>query len=281
MAKRKYCFDQAKIEKMQSEGRGLGSGGKYLPWIRAHEFASDGLTSRVLGWKSGRDHHFFSKLEVQYFYFLEWSDFVVDIREQFPLDHHATFQFAKEAGITYPWDRKTGYDAVMTTDFLVTVVDSSGGKRDLARTLKYTKDLRGKRGKAILEKFEVERRYWLHKKIDWGIVTEFQMPKTLVSNIEDCHAYRDLDSAVNVDGHEVAAVEDLIRRRAQEQPDDKLSAFAALLDRSRSLEPGTSLAVIRHLLANKRLTLPSDIRWLKAAYCKDIVRDRGQMAEAV
>ena len=281
MAKRKYCFDLAKIEKMQSEGRGSGSGSKYLPWIRAHDFASVGLTTRVLGWKSGRDHHFFSKLEVQYFYLLEWSDLVADIREQFPLEHHAAFHFAKEAGITYPWDRKTGYDAVMTTDFLVTVVDSSGNKRDLARTLKYAKDLRGKKGKAILEKFEIERRYWLDKEIDWGIVTDLQIPKTLVSNVEDCHAYRDLDSVVNVDAQKVAAVEDLIRRRAQEYPDHKLSAFAALLDQSRSLEPGTSLAVIRHLLANKRLTIQSDIRWLKAACCKDIVRDRGQLAEAV
>ena len=281
MAKRKYDFDLSKIEKMRAEGRGSGSGSKYIPWIRAQDFASDGLTTRVLGWKSGRDHHLFSKLEIKYFYLLEWSDLVVDIREQFPLEHYATLQFAKEAGVDYPWDRKTGYDVVMTTDFLVTVVDSSGGERHLARTLKYANELRGKRGKSVLAKFEVERRYWLDKGIDWGIVTDLQMPTTLVSNIEDCHAYRDLDSAVNFDAQKVDLVEDLIRRRAEERPDSKLSAFAAMLDRSHSLEPGTSLAVIRYLLANKRLTLPSDIRWLKTACCKDIVVDRGRVAEAV
>ena len=282
MEKRKHCFNQAKIEKLRSEGRGLGSGSSYFPWIRAHDFGSVGLTARVLGWKSsGRDHHFFSKLEKQYFYLLEWSDRVVDIREQFPLDHHAAFHFAEEAGINYPWERDTGYNAVMTTDFLVTVVDPAGGNRHLARTLKYAEDLRGKQGKAILEKFEIERRFWLDQGIDWGIVTDLQIPKTLVSNIEDCHEYRDLDSAINVDAQKVAAVEDLIQRWAQEHPGRKLSAFAVMSDRSCSLECGTSLAVIRHLLANKRLTIPTDIRWLKDARCKDIVRDRRQLAEAV
>ena len=281
MEKRKYCFDQAKIEKLRSEGRGLGSGSKYVPWICAGDFGSAGLTTRVLGWKSGRDHHLLSKLEKQYFYLLEWSDSVVDIREQFPLDYHATFYFANEVGVDYPWERKTGYNVVMTTDFLVTVVDPAGGNRHLARTLKYAKDLRGKEGKAILEKFEVERRFWLDKGIDWGIVTDLQIPKTLVSNVEDCHGYRNLDSAVNIDAQQVAAVEDLIQRRAQEQAERKLSAFAAMSDRFYSLERGTSLAIIRHLLANKRLTLPTDIRWLKDACCKDIVRGRTQLAEAV
>ena len=67
MAKRKYCFDDAGIEKLQSEGRGQGSGSDYLPWIRAHDINSIGLTSRIPGWKSGRIHHFLSKLEAHYF----------------------------------------------------------------------------------------------------------------------------------------------------------------------------------------------------------------------
>jgi hypothetical protein len=177
MAKRKYRFNEARIKKLRSEGRGLGAGSGYVPWICAQDFGSKGLTSRVLGWKSNREHHLFSKLEKQFFYFLEWCDSVVDIREQFPLDHHAARHFADEAGIAYPWDRKTGYDAIMTTDFLVTVVDSAGARRDVARTLKYAKDIRGRGGKAILEKFEIERRYWQYKGIDWDMVTDEKIPR--------------------------------------------------------------------------------------------------------
>jgi len=272
MAKRKYRFNEAKIKKLRSEGRGLGSGGNYIPWLQARDFGSRGLTSRVLGWKSGREHHLFSKLEKQFFFLLEWCDSVVDIREQFPLDHHAARRFAEEAGINYPWERKTGYDAVMTTDFLVTVVDSAGTRRNVARTLKPAEDLRGGGGKGILEKFEVERRYWLDKDIDWGMVTDQEIPEPLVSNIEDCHGYRDLESAVDADARQVDAVEELIRGQPEEHGEHKLSAFAAMSDRVHSWERGTSLAIIRHLLANKRLTLPTDVRWLKDGRCKDIVR---------
>ncbi len=121
MAKRKYCFDDAGIEKLQSGGHGQGSGINYIPWIRAHDINSIGLTTRAPGWKSGRIHHFFSKLEAHYFYCLEWADCVLDVREQFPLDHHATYKIAEDAGINYPWDRKTGFNAVLTTDFLIDV----------------------------------------------------------------------------------------------------------------------------------------------------------------
>ena len=281
MAKRKYCFDEAKIKKLRSQGRGSGSGRKYNPWIHAHDFGSVGLTSRVLGWKSGRIHHFLSRLEVRYFYLLEWSDRVIDIREQFPLEHHAALHFANEAGINYPWERKTGYNTVMTTDFLVTVVDSAGVKKDLARTLKHASDLRDKQGKATLEKFEIERRFWQAQGVDWGIVTDLQLPEPLVSNIEDCHGYRELGCVTNLGAEEVSAVENLIGLHLQDHPDRKLSAFAATLEQSLSLKPGTGLAVIKHLLANKRLAIPTQVRWFKNARCKDVICNRGQISEAV
>ena len=67
MAKRKYCFDDVGIEKLQSEGRGQGSGSNYTPWIRAYDINSIGLTTRAPGRKSERIHHFLSKLEAHYF----------------------------------------------------------------------------------------------------------------------------------------------------------------------------------------------------------------------
>lgn len=85
MVKRKYCFNQEEIEASQSQGRGQGSGKSYLPWIRAHEINSIGLTTRAPGWKTGRSpHHFLSKLEKQYFYLLEWSEVVYSGSSQPP-----------------------------------------------------------------------------------------------------------------------------------------------------------------------------------------------------
>lgn len=56
--------------------------------------------------------------------------------QQFSLEHHATFQIAKDVGINYPWERNTGYDTVLTTDFLITVIGTDGREQTLARTLK-------------------------------------------------------------------------------------------------------------------------------------------------
>ncbi len=282
MVKRKYCFNQEQIEAFQSQGRGLGSGKSYLPWIRAHDINSIGLTTRVPGWKTGRSpHHFLSKLEAKYFYLLEWSDIVIDIREQFPLNHKATFQIAKNAGINYPWERNTGYNTVLTTDFLISVVGQNGRDQTLARTLKYASDIRDKKGKGILEKFEIERRYWKELGVDWGIVTDFQIPETLVSNIQDCYEHRDLGYAINFDAQEVASIEKLVLEFTKKYSDKRLSEFAEIIDLSYSLTTGKCLAVIKHMLANKKIFLQTDIRWLKDACCKDFIFNESLLAEVV
>lgn len=84
---------------------------------------SRGLSSRVKGWKTGRVHHFLSQLELSYFYTLEWSVSVIDIREQYPLiPPKSTLDIADRLNIKPPTDPKTKLPIVMTTDFLVDVL---------------------------------------------------------------------------------------------------------------------------------------------------------------
>ncbi|MBD0363546.1 MAG: TnsA endonuclease N-terminal domain-containing protein [Coleofasciculus sp. C3-bin4] len=35
-----------------------------------------------------------------------------------------------------------------------------------------------------IEKFEIERQYWLKRNISWGIVTERELPPALAKNID-------------------------------------------------------------------------------------------------
>ncbi len=163
----------------------------------------------------------------------------------------------------------------------MTVIDQDGKEKLLARTAKYVKDLRGKEGKSILEKFEIERRYWQDLNVDWGIVTDFQIPETLVSNIEDCYEHRDLGYAINFDAREVTMIQELVPSLLQKHPEKKLNILAALIDESYDLTTGKSLAVIKHMLANKRIALPNDIRWLKDACCRDILGQKSLLAEVV
>ena len=102
--------------------RGQGRGSDYLPWLTVRDVPSIGLSFRVKGWKSHRIHHLLSQLELNYFYTLEWSLIVTDIREQYPLlPLSETWQIASLKGISHPTSPKTNQPVVMTTDFLITI----------------------------------------------------------------------------------------------------------------------------------------------------------------
>jgi hypothetical protein len=101
------------------------------------------------------------------------------IREQFPLPLETTLEIAKKIGIPHPADRRKN-PVVMTTDFLVTVSTPSGNV-DWARAIKPSSQLQKQR---VIEKLEIERIYWQTNNISWGIVTEREMPRILVKNID-------------------------------------------------------------------------------------------------
>ena len=186
MAKRNRGTTQAVINRRISECRGQGSSSNYKPWLQVQDVPSQGLATRILGWKTARVHHFLSNFELNYFYVLEWSPVVCDIREQYPLlPLEETIAIAQQRGIRHPEDPKTKEPVVMTTDFLLTV-RLKIGVTDLARTVKSVKDLQSER---TLEKLEIERRYWQLRDIDWGIVTEHEIPETLAKNVEWLHPF--------------------------------------------------------------------------------------------
>ncbi len=177
MAKRIRSWNKSKYEQYIKMGRGQGEGPAYLPWISIHDFSSRGIVSRIAGYKTKRIHHFLSRNELNYFFLLEWSDKVLDIREQFPLiDMELATDIARQIGVGYPRDNITGFPYTLTCDFMVTTKE---GLR--ARTVKRASDLNDKR---TLEKLEIERRYWQCIGIDWKIVTEKEIPEQKCLNIE-------------------------------------------------------------------------------------------------
>ncbi|HGE5781862.1 TPA: TnsA endonuclease N-terminal domain-containing protein [Bacillus pseudomycoides] len=163
------------------EGRGLGERSEYLPWITVNDFPSNGTVCRELGVKTKRMHHFLSHLEYNYFLLLDYSKHVIDIREQYPLlDLELAMEIAKEKKIKYPTDSRSNTPYVMSTDFIITISEKNCEKI-IARTVKYSNELEKKR---VQEKFEIERCYWEQKNIDWGIITEQDIPLPLVNNLK-------------------------------------------------------------------------------------------------
>ncbi|MGI2029397.1 TnsA endonuclease N-terminal domain-containing protein [Endozoicomonas acroporae] len=136
---------------------GLGEGINYKPWLRVQDVPSKGVSSKIQGIKINRDHHTLSKQETEFFYLAEFSDVVIDIREQFPLlPLDLSVRISKTIGIDHPEVPSTNTKHLMTTDFLLTCSD---GKKVwyVAVSVKSEEDLQDER---VLEKLEIERLWW-------------------------------------------------------------------------------------------------------------------------
>lgn len=248
MAKRKRENNEKQNSKKKKEGRGDGHFDKYKPWLRVQDVASHGLSTRVKGQKTGRIHHFLSTLELEYFYLLEWSEEIIDIREQYPLDLSETIALAKELNLAHPPRTDPNNPAVMTSDFLLTVRQSIGTK-EVSRTVKYSKDLTNRR---TLEKLEIERLYWKERKIDWGIITEQDVNKTVVKNLKWLFPFQEASSLPSLlTSAEILRLTKYLLPiiRKKETP---LRIIANSCDKEFKIPAGSSLALIRHLLASKK-----------------------------
>ncbi|AAS39118.1 MULTISPECIES: heteromeric transposase endonuclease subunit TnsA [Bacillus] len=244
MAKRKYEWDAKKIERYIKQGRGQKEGENYKPWLLAQDVPSIGRDGQREGWKTGRNHHLLSDLESDYFYLLEWSSTVTDIREQFPLlPIEETVSIAEGLGIKHPNDNKTKEIVVMTTDFIINV-DS----KEFVRTLKYAGDLENAR---IIEKLEIEREYWQRRNIDWGIVTDKEIPKILCENVKWVRKEYHNSDVSKLGSFIVESIEKIVYQLIQDEI-TPLSIATSHTDDRLGLEPGTSLAMIRHFIARKR-----------------------------
>jgi len=252
MSKRKYGIDETKIQTYIKNGRGQGEGKDYKPWIDIHDFPSQGRVSRCFGWKTGRIHHFMSDMETRYFYLLEWSDKVVDIREQYPLlDRDKTQRIAEEKGIRYPEDTATRTPLVFTTDFLITVKEN-GRTFDVARTIKSARDLDKVR---TIEKFEIERTYWEERGVDWGIITENEINREFASNIEWVHDAYKLEPIGDLDVPALIKYTAILKERLLNNSLITLQNVLHELDAEFNYESGFFLFLLKHMIATKQITI--------------------------
>jgi hypothetical protein len=248
MAKRLRTWNQNKFCQYLKDGRGQGEGSAYMPWIRVQDFSSQGIVSRIAGQKTKRVHHFLSRNELSYFYLLEWSDQVLDIREQFPLDSiDIAAGIARDAGIRYPSDNISGFPYILTCDFMITTRD--GMK---ARTIKNASDLENRR---TLEKLEIERRYWNHIGIDWRLVTENELPMQKVRNIE--WLYTSTILPAYLDNSKLR--EATLLRIKDGQP---ILSIIELIDSAYDFPKGSGLSIIKNMIWRKQIQVDmnSDIR---------------------
>lgn len=251
MSKRSIKWDEEKYKKYVKEGRGNGTGKDYKPWLTIQAFPSLGKVSRISGWKTNRVHHLISGNETMFFYFLEWSDKVTDIREQYPLlDYNETQSIAESLGIKHPRDNESGFPYIITTDFLITLRFKEK-EYTIARTIKPAKDLEKAR---VLEKFEIERRYWENRKVNWGIVTDNDISKDIARNIESLHSSYRLEDSYDLSEKQVHQISILIKEMISKS-DLSISEIGEHVDTIIGLQAGTGLYMFKHFISTKQILI--------------------------
>lgn len=190
------------LQKRAEEGRGSGEGAEYQGLIGVRDFSSHGYSHRIWGYKSGRMHEFVSNGELACFYLMDWHDAVVDILDQVALAPEETQALATELGYEHPGVAGEGF-VPMSTDLVAVFAEGAHPQR-LAVAVKPWKKLASRR---VLEKLEIERRYWARREVPWQIATEHEFPKVMIANLAHLYGYRSLERYdVPKEDREVAAV---------------------------------------------------------------------------
>ncbi|WP_128568350.1 TnsA endonuclease N-terminal domain-containing protein [Lysinibacillus boronitolerans] len=169
------------LKRFIQEGRGVGEGKEYKPWLQVQDVKSRGRSTRIFSQKTQRVMHLLSDLQLHYYYLLEFDETVIDIREHYPLldlhEQNLLFDAKLQKKL---FNSKTNVPHVFTTTFYVTKVNAKGELYYEARVIKSSSELDKP---ATIERLQIIYSYFNKKEIDFGIVTEKDINKQMALNI--------------------------------------------------------------------------------------------------
>lgn len=261
---------QRRITSRLEQGRGSGSGRAYKPFIHVRDIASKGRSHRIPSVTVGRVHQLLSDLELHILLQLDWHEHVVDIREQFPIPFETSQAIANEMAIAHP--SYQGTDEIVTTDFLIDL-DYGGKISRRALSAKYVDALDDPR---VLEKLELERRYWLSKDIPFYLVTEAEIPELLKKNVHWFHPYISHFELSSVEQHEYF---NLFLTAFNKYPSQKLTELTTKLDDEYNVQAGDHLAMMRHLFAQRAFHFDLEKLTIKNLRARDITPSQHWLEE--
>lgn len=239
------------IARFIKDGYGQGDGSSYKPWIRVQDVSSRGRSRKISGFKTGRQHHTLSDLEFFYLLLLEFSNEVLDIREQYPLFATAKARdIAAEMGIAYPKYPQTQLPFVITSDFAVTLQVPGEKPRLAIRTCKYEEELTDpKKGPRVIEKLELEKAIWADIGFsDWKVVTDRLMNPNLMYNLDWLHGSAWVNKAIATEEETLRFIEAAVHTADGTR---KLSSVIRSVSTMAGLPYSTGSSLFKYLVWNK------------------------------
>lgn len=173
------------IDRWIKQGYGQGFGMNYKPFFYVRDVPSKGRSGIIKGLKIPREHHYLSDIEYHYHLLAEYSDRVIEIREQYALlPREETKLIANRLQIDHPV-YSTRAQSVLTSDLVLTVSEGTSTTTTVL-CCKAENDISPSNPKAArtLEKVLIERVYWEARNVEWRLVTDKMLPEAKVHNLD-------------------------------------------------------------------------------------------------
>ena len=213
---------QQKIDRRIKSGRGSGVKESYVPWIKVWDIRSKGVSHLMSGVKIHRTHHLISNAERDYLTVLERDNSIIDIREQFPLlTQTETQAIATSLNYRHPVYPGTQIPVVMTTDFLITFINSSGEVKVAARSVKYRKEFEDAEigvQNRMAEKLAIEEKYWAMRQIEWKLVLHENLSRIKIANLTILRTYANIHPSLPTEKNIVNLLNFLSRCETDQVP---------------------------------------------------------------
>lgn len=149
--------------------------------LKVTTFSSKGRVTRIYSYKTNRVHHLQSDNQLNLFLILERCNSVVDIKENIELRNiEIIITDTDDLNLDKFTDKETGQLYQLHTNFLIKA-SKNGTYEQIAISVKSLSELQRK---TVIEKMEIEQRYWKAKGIKFYLITEKEIDKKFVENIK-------------------------------------------------------------------------------------------------
>lgn len=148
--------------------------------LKVTTFSSKGRATRIKSIKNNEIYHLQSDNQLRLFLLLEWTDVVTDITVNHELNNlKLNLENIENLRLDKFIDKEIGKLYKLHTNFLITM-NKQNLDEQVAISVKSVTELERK---VVIEKLEIERRYWNNKGIKFYIITDKELDKTVVDNI--------------------------------------------------------------------------------------------------
>ncbi|MBV7276467.1 heteromeric transposase endonuclease subunit TnsA [Clostridium sp. PL3] len=214
--------------------------------LKVTTFSSKGRVTRIFGYKTKRIHHLQSDNQLRVFLLLEWNDIVKNIEENVEIkDLEIIIDNVEDLRLDKFSDNE-GQLYQLHTNFLVTT-ERDNVEEQIAISVKSLSEIERR---TVIEKIEIERRFWRAKGIRFYVVTEKEINKQLVDNIK---WVRETLIDKNVENKRELA--EHLYYFLQENKQEKLSDVLGKFDDNVGAKKGTALFIFRYLIGIKEIVV--------------------------